>query len=281
MAETNLAPIPDTDPWWRLAVGSPWDGFALAEEIPLTVAAQAFDEQQAAHRAALAFLQAEVEARGWVDVLTADGVTHVRDLFGAGGTPERRRLLPWLEEQLSMPARERFARYWYGWEEAPPLPDRPDVHWLTVALQTWDPTHPPHQAALAYLEGALRERGFGGSQRFREIWHRREIEDLQALVALLPGGVVQTFQELWEEQEYLPPWVQRARAYNGHPQQVRAIAWLEGRLAAQAQEIASPDLIQLFERSRQRDSEAIAQLQQLERGASPEIRQRFSEYWEA
>ncbi|HAN44995.1 MAG TPA: hypothetical protein DCQ32_00365, partial [Cyanobacteria bacterium UBA8156] len=133
MAETNLAPPNDTDPWWRLAVGSPWDGFALAAEMPLPVAAQSFDEQRSAHRAALAFLQAAVEAGGWADVLTADGVAKVRDLFGTGGAPERHRLLQWLEEQLPTPARERFARYWYGWEEAPPSPD---AHWLTVALQT-------------------------------------------------------------------------------------------------------------------------------------------------
>jgi hypothetical protein len=102
---------------------------------------------------------------------------------------------------------------------------------------------------------------------------------VQTLVGSLPSSVVGTFQTMWADSGYLHPWVQRARAYNGHPQQVRAIAWLEGRLAAQ--DLPSADLLQLFERSRQRDREAIAQLQQLEQRVSLEIRQQFSEYWEA
>ncbi|MFQ3679731.1 MAG: hypothetical protein SNJ60_04395 [Pseudanabaenaceae cyanobacterium] len=274
MSEINLVVSPDTDPWLRLAVGSPWDGFALDEEIPLPVAAQAFDGQQPAHNAALAFLQAEIESQDWFDVLAADGVTQVRDLFGNGVTPERQRILQWLEEQLPVPARERFARYWYGREEAPTERPASAAHWLEAARQTWDPTHPPHQAALNYLGGALRERGLGSGQRLGEVFSDPEaFGSLQALVVQLPSAVVRTFEELWAADD-VPLWPQRAREYNGHPQQVRAIAWLEGRLALK-------DLLSVFERSRQRDREAIAELQRLEREASPEIRQQFSAYWEA
>ncbi len=278
MTETNVAFLSEGDPWRRLAVGSPWDGFALSEEIPLWIAAQSYDDRQPTHRAALAFLQAAVETGGWADALAADGITHVRDLFGAGGTG--RRLLQWLEEQLPLSARERFARYWHGWEEAPPPPDRPNAHWLTDALETWDPLHPPHQAALAYLEGALRERGLELEQPLWEVLSQPEnLGAVQARVGSLPSSVAHTFQKMWLDKGYLHPWVQRAQEYNGHPQQIRAIAWLEGRLAAQ--DLPSVDLLQLFERSRQRDREAIARLQQLERAVSPDIRQRFSEHWEA